>query len=69
MKTAMNTAATFNAIGLIFSASQASSDIDERCGPGANSHLRKLGNLSDLRATVQSMAAFGGVSLPQKEKQ
>jgi hypothetical protein len=31
--------------------------------------LRKPGNLSDFFAAAQSMADFGSVSLPQKEKQ
>ena len=69
MKTAMDTATLFDAIGLIFSNSQAGSDIDERYELGANSHLRKPGNLSDFFAAAQSMADFGSVSLPQKEKQ
>lgn len=69
MKTAMNTATMFDAIGLISTSSQASSDINERCELGANRHLRKSGNLSDFRAAPQSMADFGSVSLPQKEKQ
>jgi hypothetical protein len=47
MKTAMDTAMLFDAIGLIFSNSQAGSDIDERYELGANSHLRKPGNLSN----------------------
>ena len=69
MKTAMDTAMLFDAIGLIFSNSQAGSDIDEGYELGANSHLRKPGNLSDFFAAAQSMADFGSVSLPQKEKQ
>jgi len=69
MTTAMDTATMFGAIGLVSTSSHASSDIDERYELGANSHLRKPGNLSDFFAAAQSMADFGSVSLPQKEKQ
>lgn len=55
---------------VIFSTSQASSDITGSYKLGANCYLRKPGNLADFVAVVQSMAEFwlGTVSLPQKEK-
>ena len=55
---------------LIFTTSQASSDISRCYQLGANCYLRKPGNLTDFVATVQSMADFwlGFASLPRKEK-
>jgi len=54
---------------VIFTSSQASSDINGSYDLGANCYLRKPGNLSDFRDVVQSMADFwlGSASLPQKE--
>ena len=55
---------------VIFTTSQASSDITRSYELGANCYLRKPGNLADFEAIVQSMADFwlGFASLPQKEK-
>jgi two-component system, chemotaxis family, response regulator Rcp1 len=55
---------------VIFTTSQASSDIARCYELGANCYLRKPGNLADFMAIVQSMADFwlGFASLPQKEK-
>ena len=55
---------------VIFTTSQASSDITRSYELGANCYLRKPGNLTDFAAVVQSMADFwlGFASLPQKEK-
>jgi two-component system response regulator len=55
---------------VVFTTSQASSDITRSYQLGANCYLRKPGNLADYRAIVQSMADFwlGFASLPQKEK-
>jgi chemotaxis family two-component system response regulator Rcp1 len=55
---------------VIFTTSQASSDISRCYQLGANCYLRKPGNLPDFVAIVQSMADFwlGFASLPQKEK-
>lgn len=54
---------------VIFTTSQANSDITRTYELGANCYLRKPGNLSDFVAVVQSMADFwlGFASLPQKE--
>jgi two-component system, chemotaxis family, response regulator Rcp1 len=54
---------------VIFTSSQASSDINCSYDLGANCYLRKPGNLSDFRDVVQSMAAFwlSSASLPHKE--
>jgi chemotaxis family two-component system response regulator Rcp1 len=54
---------------VIFTSSQANSDINRCYELGANCYLRKPGNLPDFAAVVQSMADFwlGIVSLPQKE--
>ena len=54
---------------VIFSTSQATSDIARCYQLGANSYLRKPGNLADFVATVQSMADFwlGIAILPHKE--
>lgn len=56
---------------VVFTTSQANSDILRSYELGANCYLRKPGNLTDYRAVVQSMADFwlGFASLPQKEKQ
>lgn len=55
---------------VIFTTSQANSDITRSYELGANCYLRKPGNLPDFIAAVQSMAEFwlGFASLPQKEK-
>jgi CheY-like chemotaxis protein len=55
---------------VIFTTSQANSDITRSYELGANCYLRKPGNLPDFVAVVQAMADFwlGFVSLPQKEK-
>jgi CheY-like chemotaxis protein len=56
---------------VVFTTSQASSDINRSYALGANSYLRKPGNLSDFRDAVQSMADFwlSYASLPPKERQ
>jgi len=55
---------------IVFTTSQASSDISRSYELGANCYLRKPGNLHDFAAVVQSMAEFwlGFASLPHKEK-
>ena len=55
---------------VIFTTSQANSDISRSYELGANCYLRKPGNLPDFIAVVQSMADFwlGFASLPQKER-
>lgn len=55
---------------VVFTTSQASSDIARCYELGANCYLRKPGNLNDFTAVVQSMAGFwlGFASLPHKEK-
>ena len=55
---------------VIFTTSQADSDIMRCYELGANCYLRKPGNLDDYRAVVQSMADFwlGFACLPHKEK-
>lgn len=55
---------------VIFTTSQASSDITRSYELGANCYLRKPGNLAEFVAVVQSMANFwlGFASLPQREK-
>ena len=55
---------------VIFTTSQASSDITRSYKLGANCYLRKPGNLPEFVALVQSMAEFwlGFASLPQREK-
>jgi chemotaxis family two-component system response regulator Rcp1 len=52
---------------VIFTTSQASSDITTSYELGANCYLRKPGNLDEYRAVVQSMADFwlGFATLPQ----
>ena len=52
---------------VVFTTSQASSDISSSYALGANCYLRKPGNLSEYRAVVQSMADFwlGFATLPQ----
>jgi len=54
---------------VIFSTSQAKSDISGSYALGANCYLGKPGTLPDFMAAVQSMADFwlGYASLPQKE--
>ena len=54
---------------IVFTTSQASSDILRSYELGANCYLRKPGNLHDFAAVVQSMAEFwlGFASLPQRE--
>ncbi len=56
---------------VVFTTSQARSDITHSYELGANCYLRKPGNLAEYRAVVQSMADFwlGFASLPQKETQ
>jgi two-component system, chemotaxis family, response regulator Rcp1 len=55
---------------VVFTTSEADSDITRSYELGANCYLRKPGNLADYRVVVQSMADFwlGFASLPQKEK-
>lgn len=55
---------------VIFTTSQASTDVMRSYELGANCYLRKPGNLPDFVAVVQSMASFwlGFASLPQKER-
>lgn len=55
---------------VIFTTSQAESDVNRSYKLGANCYLRKPGNLSEFVAAVRSMAEFwlGFASLPQKEK-
>lgn len=55
---------------VVFTTSQANSDITRSYELGANCYLRKPGNLADFTSVVQSMADFwlGFASLPQKEK-
>jgi two-component system, chemotaxis family, response regulator Rcp1 len=55
---------------VIFTTSQAASDIMQSYELGANCYLRKPGNLADFTAVVESMAEFwlGFASLPRKEK-
>lgn len=55
---------------VIFTTSQANSDITRSYELGANCYLTKPGNLADFIAVVQSMADFwlGFASLPHKEK-
>ena len=52
---------------VVFTTSQASSDISSSYALGANCYLRKPGNLEEYRAVVQSMADFwlGFATLPQ----
>lgn len=54
---------------LVFTTSQASTDVTHSYELGANCYLRKPGNLPEFVAMVQSMASFwlGYASLPQKE--
>jgi CheY-like chemotaxis protein len=54
---------------VIFSTSQANSDVTRSYELGANCYLRKPGNLPDFVAVVQAMADFwlGFASLAQKE--
>lgn len=54
---------------VIFTASQAASDVTHCYELGANCYLSKPGNLSDFVHLVQAMANFwlGFASLPQKE--
>ena len=51
---------------LVFTTSQASSDITSSYELGANCYLRKPGNLAEYRAIVQAMADFwfGFATLP-----
>ena len=55
---------------VIFTTSQAASDVLRSYELGANCYLRKPGNLADYKAVVRSMADFwlGFASLPQKER-
>jgi chemotaxis family two-component system response regulator Rcp1 len=60
----------FNRIPVvIFTTSQANSDINRGYELGANCYLRKPGNLTDFVAVVESMADFwlGFARFPQKE--
>lgn len=52
---------------VVFTTSQASSDVTSSYALGANCYLRKPGNLDEYRAVVQSMADFwlGFATLPQ----
>lgn len=55
---------------VVFTTSQANTDVLRSYELGANCYLRKPGNLADYRTVVQSMADFwlGFASLPQKER-
>jgi two-component system, chemotaxis family, response regulator Rcp1 len=55
---------------VVFTTSQANSDITRCYELGANCYLKKPGNLPEFVAVVQSMAQFwlGFARLPQKEK-
>ncbi len=55
---------------VVFTTSQANSDITRSYELGANCYLRKPGNLPEFMAVVQCMADFwlGFASLPKKEK-
>jgi two-component system, chemotaxis family, response regulator Rcp1 len=55
---------------VVFTTSQASTDIARSYELGANCYLQKPGNLRDFVAAVQSMAEFwlGFASLPQREE-
>ncbi|MGZ4732450.1 MAG: response regulator [Terriglobales bacterium] len=55
---------------VIFTTSQANSDIARSYQLGANCYLKKPGNLPEFIAVVQSMAEFwlGFASLPQRER-
>jgi len=55
---------------VVFTTSQASSDINRSYELGANCYLRKPGNLPEFMAQVQSMADFwlGCATLPDKER-
>ncbi len=55
---------------VIFTTSQANSDITRSYKLGANCYLRKPGDLPEFVAVVRSMAEFwlGFASLPQREK-
>jgi len=55
---------------VIFSTSQATSDITSSYALGANCYMGKPGTLPDFIAAVQSMADFwlGHASLPRKDK-
>jgi CheY-like chemotaxis protein len=56
---------------IIFTTSQAASDITRSYELGANCYLRKPGNLADFVTVVQSMADFwlGFVTLPVRRNQ
>ncbi len=55
---------------VVFTTSQAHSDVSSMYALGANCYLKKPGNLSEFVAVVQSMAQFwlGHAILPQKER-
>jgi two-component system, chemotaxis family, response regulator Rcp1 len=55
---------------VIFTTSQASSDVSRSYELGANCYLKKPGNLAEFVAVVQSMAQFwlGFAILPKKER-
>ena len=55
---------------VVFTTSQAMSDVSRSYELGANCYLQKPGNLRDFVAVVQSMANFwlGHASLPQKQR-
>jgi chemotaxis family two-component system response regulator Rcp1 len=55
---------------VIFTTSQANTDVTRSYKLGANCYLRKPGTLPEFVAVVQSMAKFwlGFASLPQREK-
>lgn len=56
---------------VIFTTSQASSDVNHSYARGANCYVRKPGNFPDYAAAVQSLADFwlSLVTLPHKEMQ
>ena len=55
---------------VVFTTSQAASDVTQSYQLGANCYLRKPGNLTEFIAVVRSMAEFwlGFASLPPREK-
>jgi two-component system, chemotaxis family, response regulator Rcp1 len=56
---------------VVFTSSQATSDVNQSYDLGANCYLRKPGNLTDFRAVVQSLADFwlSFAILPRRENQ
>lgn len=56
---------------VIFTTSEARSDVDHSYARGANCYLQKPGNFADYMAVVQSLAGFwlGLAILPHKERE